>query len=202
MDQYVHNGYNMDYQALPPSDPVGARVARFARRCSRREARSPEHRSGALVVRSQSGERRRARAAGPAGSPAGPADRLPLAELARVTMASLAPHNPSYLRLPLGWPGEPCDFRHPLDYIGFDGGGGIGSGPGMAGRCGIGASRRRPTAGRSAWRRRLPDGRGRRCGPVCTTAFPVLIVIAKQRIVLQRRAASGADGARAWTADR
>jgi thiamine pyrophosphate-dependent acetolactate synthase large subunit-like protein len=47
-------------------------------------------------------------------------------------MASLAPHRPSYIRLPLGWPGEPCDFRHPLDYIGFDGGGGIGSGPGMA----------------------------------------------------------------------
>ena len=29
-------------------------------------------------------------------------------------------------------PGELCDFAHPLDYIGFDGGGGIGSGPGMA----------------------------------------------------------------------
>ena len=41
-------------------------------------------------------------------------------------------HRPSYLRLPLGWPGEYCRFAHPLDYIGFDGGGGIGSGPGMA----------------------------------------------------------------------
>ena len=39
---------------------------------------------------------------------------------------------PSYIRLPLGWPGEHCRFEHPLDYIGFDGGGGIGSGPGMA----------------------------------------------------------------------
>ena len=57
---------------------------------------------------------------------------MPLADLARVTMAALAPHRPSYIRLPLGWPGEHCRFEHPLDYIGFDGGGGIGSGPGMA----------------------------------------------------------------------
>jgi thiamine pyrophosphate-dependent acetolactate synthase large subunit-like protein len=37
----------------------------------------------------------------------------------------------SLLRLPLGWPGACCDFNHPLDYLGFDGGAGIGSGPGM-----------------------------------------------------------------------
>jgi hypothetical protein len=36
-------------------------------------------------------------------------------------MQALAPHRPSYIRLPLGWPGEPCDFKHPRDYIGFDG---------------------------------------------------------------------------------
>jgi thiamine pyrophosphate-dependent acetolactate synthase large subunit-like protein len=44
----------------------------------------------------------------------------------------LSAHHPSYIRLPLGWPGESCRFAHPMDYIGFDGGGGIGSGPGMA----------------------------------------------------------------------
>jgi thiamine pyrophosphate-dependent acetolactate synthase large subunit-like protein len=57
---------------------------------------------------------------------------MPLADLARVTTETLAAHKPSYIRLPLGWPGEFCRFAHPLDYIGFDGGGGIGSGPGMA----------------------------------------------------------------------
>ena len=56
---------------------------------------------------------------------------MPLEELARVTTETLAPHRPSYIRLPLGWPGEYCRFTHPQDYIGFDGGGGIGSGPGM-----------------------------------------------------------------------
>lgn len=35
-------------------------------------------------------------------------------------------------RLPLGWNGAYRHFRHPLDYLGYDGGGGIGSGPGMA----------------------------------------------------------------------
>jgi thiamine pyrophosphate-dependent acetolactate synthase large subunit-like protein len=59
-------------------------------------------------------------------------ERMPLDDMARVTTEKLAPHNPSYIRLPLGWPGEFCRFAHPQDYIGFDGGGGIGSGPGMA----------------------------------------------------------------------
>jgi len=36
-----------------------------------------------------------------------------------------------YTRLPLGWHGAYTHFRHPLDYIGHDGGAGVGSGPGM-----------------------------------------------------------------------
>ncbi|HXF66721.1 MAG TPA: thiamine pyrophosphate-dependent enzyme, partial [Burkholderiales bacterium] len=36
-----------------------------------------------------------------------------------------------YTRLPLGWNGAYSAFRHPLDYIGFDGGGGVGAGPGI-----------------------------------------------------------------------
>jgi thiamine pyrophosphate-dependent acetolactate synthase large subunit-like protein len=34
-------------------------------------------------------------------------------------------------RLPLGWHGAYAHFHHPLDYIGFDGGGGVGAGPGI-----------------------------------------------------------------------
>ncbi|MDU8945717.1 thiamine pyrophosphate-binding protein [Ovoidimarina sediminis] len=37
----------------------------------------------------------------------------------------------SFVRLPLGWDGAAISFRHPLDYLGYDGGAGIGSGPGM-----------------------------------------------------------------------
>jgi thiamine pyrophosphate-dependent acetolactate synthase large subunit-like protein len=36
------------------------------------------------------------------------------------------------MRLPLSWSGEFWDFKHPLDFLGYDGGAGIGSGPGMA----------------------------------------------------------------------
>ncbi len=36
------------------------------------------------------------------------------------------------MRLPLSWSGEMWDFKHPLDFLGYDGGGGIGSGPGMS----------------------------------------------------------------------
>src|SRR5262245_37909953 len=35
-------------------------------------------------------------------------------------------------RVPLGWHGGYRHFRHPLDYLGGDGGAGVGSGPGMA----------------------------------------------------------------------
>ena len=37
----------------------------------------------------------------------------------------------TFVRLPLGWNGAALPFRHPLDYLGYDGGAGIGSGPGM-----------------------------------------------------------------------
>lgn len=36
-----------------------------------------------------------------------------------------------FVRLPLGWAGDSWHFRHPLDALGYDGGGGVGSGPGM-----------------------------------------------------------------------
>src|SRR6185437_2326768 len=35
-------------------------------------------------------------------------------------------------RVPLNWPADTYAFREPLDYLGYDGGGGVGSGPGMA----------------------------------------------------------------------
>jgi thiamine pyrophosphate-dependent acetolactate synthase large subunit-like protein len=58
--------------------------------------------------------------------------RISVEAMARTIVDTLASQMPSYMRLPLGWPGASCRFEDPLDYIGFDGGGGIGSGPGMA----------------------------------------------------------------------
>ena len=120
-DQYCHKGWSMDYQALPPAD-----IALLA---------SPDALVRRLLERIPT--RTIARAT-PARAPAAPhpptASRADISveDLARTTIHTLAPHAPSYIRLPIGWPGEFCRFAHPLDYIGFDGGGGIGSGPGMA----------------------------------------------------------------------
>lgn len=38
----------------------------------------------------------------------------------------------AYTTLPLGWWNDDAQFSHPLDYLGRDGGGGVGSGPGIA----------------------------------------------------------------------
>ena len=38
----------------------------------------------------------------------------------------------SLLHLPLSWDGAFWPFRHPLDFLGSDGGGGIGGGPGIS----------------------------------------------------------------------
>lgn len=50
---------------------------------------------------------------------------------AQALSAGLAGEDVTLVRLPLGWDGAARDFRHPLDYLGYDGGAGIGSGPGM-----------------------------------------------------------------------
>ncbi len=37
--------------------------------------------------------------------------------------------NVSFARLPIGWPQRACRFNHPLDFLGKDGGGAVGTGP-------------------------------------------------------------------------
>jgi len=56
-----------------------------------------------------------------------------LAEALRDALADPDQDAPACLvRLPLGWAGADLEVDHPLDYLGQDGGAGIGSGPGMA----------------------------------------------------------------------
>jgi thiamine pyrophosphate-dependent acetolactate synthase large subunit-like protein len=120
LDQYTHNGWSMDYQALPPAElSVLAMPDRLVSLLLDK-----------IKTKSQSTWPAKPVPAKPA--PASDNGPLSIDTLARVTTERLAPYNPSYIRLPLGWAGDCCRFEHPLDYIGFDGGGGIGSGPGMA----------------------------------------------------------------------
>jgi len=122
LDQYVHNGWSMDYQTLPAVDlpllaaPDGLVTQLLA-------ALDPGGTPAAWPPLEK-----------PANvpSPDAEGDRITVEDLARITVETLEGHNPSFIRLPLGWPGSYSRFTHPLDYIGFDGGGGLASGPGMA----------------------------------------------------------------------
>ena len=57
---------------------------------------------------------------------------LSMAELAAALQGAVADDPVCLVRLPLGWSGSLWHFTQPLDYLGSDGGGGIGSGPGMS----------------------------------------------------------------------
>lgn len=124
VDHHLHNGWSMDHQGLPPADLFLACepemvVDALLRVLSGDPVRSEpvqarERDIGALV------------ASAPADAP------LSVAQVAQVLREATQGHAVSLLRLPLSWGGEMWDFDGPLDFLGYDGGGGIGSGPGMA----------------------------------------------------------------------
>jgi thiamine pyrophosphate-dependent acetolactate synthase large subunit-like protein len=120
LDSYVANGWSMDHQGLPPADlPVLC---------------EPDALVAALLA--QLGPRGMRVAAAPAPPPATPALRadgpIGLRDLAAGLAEAFADRPACLIRLPLGWPGDTCAFAGPLDYLGSEGGAGLGAGPGMA----------------------------------------------------------------------
>ena len=118
VDHYSHNGWSMDHQGLPPVDVFLATepepaVALLLKHVTQRQAPAPE------------------RAPLPA-----PAEIVPgamtVAMVAAILRRAVGERKTCLMRLPLSWSGDLWDFDHPLDFLGYDGGGGIGSGPGMA----------------------------------------------------------------------
>lgn len=120
VDQYAHNGWSMDHQGLPPAD--------LSFLCE------PEPLVSSLKQAVVPRERPQTEAA-PVTSSAPPAKAndgsISIALMARKLKEAVGDDTVTLVRLPLGWAGEMWDFQHPLDYLGYDGGGGIGSGPGM-----------------------------------------------------------------------
>ncbi len=125
VDQYVHNGWSMDYQGLPPADvyllaePDAAVPALLAEVKQMRPNAPP-----LPPVRERRGL--------PPLSALDAASIIEVPLLATALKEALAGAPVSMIRLPLSWGEHLWDFRHPLDFLGADGGGGIGSGPGMA----------------------------------------------------------------------
>ena len=125
IDQYLHNGWSMDYQGLPPADvyllaePDAAVPPLLA---AVKECRPNPPPLPASPVRPGA----------PPPAALEDASTIQVPHIATALKAALGDSPVSMLRLPLSWADGLWEFHHPLDYLGTDGGGGIGSGPGMS----------------------------------------------------------------------
>jgi thiamine pyrophosphate-dependent acetolactate synthase large subunit-like protein len=116
-DQHSHRGWSMDYQGLPPIDVYlmcepEAAVPMLLDACKARATPAPE--KPAVKV------------------PAASADAVSMSGVAHALNAATKGADVCYTHLPIGWSGAYSHFNHPLDYLGAEGGAGVGSGPGIA----------------------------------------------------------------------
>jgi thiamine pyrophosphate-dependent acetolactate synthase large subunit-like protein len=118
MDQVLHNGVNMDHQGLPPTDLYLFCSPEPAVAALLREVGAPSTTSTPRARRETN-------------FPPMSAGPISIGMLADALRQALDGRDACLLHLPLGWAGDMWHFRHPLDFVGSDGGGGIGAGPGL-----------------------------------------------------------------------
>jgi thiamine pyrophosphate-dependent acetolactate synthase large subunit-like protein len=121
LDHTVHNGWSMDHQALPAADLY--------------LAADPDTAVPLLIEAvGIAGHPPIPRIASPAASaaPTEPNGPLAVEHLAQGLRKAVGKRDVSLLHLPLSWNGAWWPLRHPLDFLGSDGGGGIGGGPGIS----------------------------------------------------------------------
>ena len=118
LDHRLHGGWSMDYQALPPVDML--------------LAAEPDVVVGTLLDALQARPSKAMAESRPFAIQAVPSGTVRLAQLAHGLRNATEGRQVSLLHLPLSWDGKLWPFRHPLDFIGQDGGGGIGAGPGIS----------------------------------------------------------------------
>ena len=113
-DAHSHRGWSMDYQGLPPSDvymmcepdvavPLLVEAVRPRPAVVQPKTQNQATTDTALSIRA----------------------------LAQAFNELTANMDMCISKLPLGWNGAYRHFRHPMDYLGADGGGGVGAGPGL-----------------------------------------------------------------------
>jgi thiamine pyrophosphate-dependent acetolactate synthase large subunit-like protein len=114
VDAHLHRGWSADYQGLPPADvymmcepDVAVPLLLDAVR-ARPAVVSPKHEP-----------------------PLEKDQAVSIRALARAFNELTEGMDICLSKLPLGWNGAYRHFRHPLDYLGADGGGGVGAGPGL-----------------------------------------------------------------------
>jgi thiamine pyrophosphate-dependent acetolactate synthase large subunit-like protein len=118
-DFHVHNGWSMDYEILPPVDLMlptapDAAVPQLIAALGASKSRKP----ATVQARAESYE--------PSNAP------IRVDDLARSLKAAVGERDVTLTHLPLSWNGATWPLRHPLDYIGSEGGGGVGGGPGIS----------------------------------------------------------------------
>ena len=120
LDHRLHGGWSMDHQGHPPVDLF--------------IAADPDTVVRALLY--TLGPRTTAIGAAPRRSEFAPATApeglISTDDLAVALRRAIANRPVSLSHLPLSWNGASWPFRHPLEFLGSDGGGGIGAGPGIA----------------------------------------------------------------------
>jgi thiamine pyrophosphate-dependent acetolactate synthase large subunit-like protein len=165
IDHHLHNGWSMDYQALPPVDVMIA--------CEPDAAAAP-----LLAALGPAGPHVVASLAKEFPAPAG--DKLTVDHLAHALREAVGKRPCSLAHISLSWNGASWAFQHPLDYLGGDGGGGVGGGPGIA----VGAALALKGSGRLAVAV-CGDGDFMMAATALWTAahykIPLLIVVANNR---------------------
>jgi thiamine pyrophosphate-dependent acetolactate synthase large subunit-like protein len=114
-DAHIHRGWSMDYQGLPPVDVYlmcepDTAVPLLLEAAKARPASVPPQ---------------------PAPLPPADAKVVSIRTLADAFNAATKGMDVCLTRVPLGWNGAYRHFCHPLDYLGSEGGGGVGAGPGI-----------------------------------------------------------------------
>lgn len=117
VDHHLHNGWSMDYQGLPPvdvfiacepDDAVPALLSALGKVTPRHPEPYPH----------------------PHPQPSG--EKLTVDHMADALRRAVGPKPASLTHVSLSWNGASWPLRHPLDYLGSDGGGGVGGGPGIS----------------------------------------------------------------------
>jgi thiamine pyrophosphate-dependent acetolactate synthase large subunit-like protein len=117
LDHRIHNGWSMDHQALPAVDLF--------------LSADPDLVVPELVKEIGKGSKPHAVPSARAQSNKEPSG-FTNEHIARALRKVLGDRPVSYTSLPLSWDESWIPFRHPLDYVGSNGGGGVGGGPGIA----------------------------------------------------------------------
>jgi thiamine pyrophosphate-dependent acetolactate synthase large subunit-like protein len=113
-DAHIHRGWSADYQGLPPSDVYLMCEPDVAVPLLLESVRA---RPAAVVPKTETKVEKD--------------EAVSIRALARAFNELTEGMDVCLSKLPLGWNGAYRHFKHPLDYLGSDGGGGVGAGPGL-----------------------------------------------------------------------